>query len=51
MKEILIVLLNCLALIVAGRLLYIENDNLFLVMEMIAIACCVLFWNVEHHEK
>lgn len=51
MKEVLIVILNCLAMLVATRLIYIEYDNLYLILELIVIAVYVLIFNLEHHKK
>jgi len=51
MKEALIVVLNCLGLIIAGRLLYLEDSNMYLVIELVVIAIYILFHNLEGDKK
>jgi|688.fasta_scaffold1957447_1 hypothetical protein len=51
MKEVLTVMMNCFAMLVATRLVYVENNNIYLVLELIGIAVYVLILNIEHNKK
>lgn len=44
-------MMNCFAMLVATRLVYVENNNIYLVLELIGIAGYVLILNIEHNKK
>ncbi|WPX99983.1 hypothetical protein Megpolyxen_01897 (plasmid) [Candidatus Megaera polyxenophila] len=51
MKEALTVIMNCFFMLVATRLVYVEYNNIYLTLELIAIAVYLLILNMEHNKK